>query len=340
MEQTYDRARAARHPTVGSTDHTTHDRRKGTAVSHLGEPVGTGRLTTLARRHPVATFVVAALTLTTAVQIPPVLAGYGVIPGRTLPSRLGLDMEEAASILVVLALVAVTLAVTALEGGRPAVTTLLRRATRWRAAPGWWFAAAAALPLGTIGLAVALGDTARVPTAAALGAELVSAGIALCCINLWEETAWAGFLQTRLERTHTLVVAAVLTAVPFSAVHLPLRVVSGEITTPGGLAAGFLGLMVLTPVIRVLFGGLLRGGRGSILLVAVAHTAFNRSNNTDGIAADVLTGDARQLAALLTTAALTVVVVVVLRRFPRATGRHEVPPRRSVPTEEPTADVS
>jgi len=51
----------------------------------------------LARQHPVAIFLVAAVTLTLAVQTAPPLALHRVIPGRTLPSRLGLDMEEAAS---------------------------------------------------------------------------------------------------------------------------------------------------------------------------------------------------------------------------------------------------
>jgi uncharacterized protein len=41
-------------------------------------------------------------------------------------------------------------------------------------------------------------------------------------VNLWEETAWAGVMQTRLERRHNIVVAAALTAVPFGFIcHSP-----------------------------------------------------------------------------------------------------------------------
>ena len=47
--------------------------------------------------------------------------------------------------------------------------------------------------------------------------------------NLWEETAWAGVMQTRLERRHNIFVAAVLTAIPFGFIHLPLAFLS-EIT--------------------------------------------------------------------------------------------------------------
>jgi hypothetical protein len=48
--------------------------------------------------------------------------------------------------------------------------------------------------------------------------------------------------------------------------------------------------------------------------VGLTHTFFNRSNNTDGIAADLLPGgDSRQLAALLATVVLTVLLGLILR---------------------------
>ncbi|HEX8510434.1 MAG TPA: CPBP family intramembrane glutamic endopeptidase [Propionibacteriaceae bacterium] len=105
-----------------------------------------------------------------------------------------------------------------------------------------------------------------------LASEVLSVGIAVLCINLWEEAAWAGFFQTRLERDHNVFVAAVLTAVPFSAVHLPLRVIAGEATTWGGLAFAFLGLMIFVPIIRILFGCVLRGARDSVRLTTTALT--------------------------------------------------------------------
>ena len=41
--------------------------------------------------------------------------------------------------------------------------------------------------------------------------QLVSIALAVVVINLWEETVWAGFFQTRLESRFSFVVAAVLT---------------------------------------------------------------------------------------------------------------------------------
>jgi CAAX protease family protein len=45
-------------------------------------------------------------------------------------------------------------------------------------------------------------------------------------VNLWEETAWAGVMQARLERRHNIFVAGALTAVPFGFIHLPLAFLS------------------------------------------------------------------------------------------------------------------
>jgi uncharacterized protein len=72
--------------------------------------------------------------------------------------------------------------------------------------------------------------------------------------------------------------------------------------------------MVLV-IVRSLFGRVLRGAGNSLLVVGLTHAMFNRSNNNDGIAADLLPGsDSRQLAALLATILLTVVLGLVLRR--------------------------
>jgi len=51
----------------------------------------------------------------------------------------------------------------------------------------------------------------------------------------------------------------------------------------------------------------LRGATNSILLAATTHTFFNRSNNIDGIAADILEGSNRPIAALLAATLTTVV---------------------------------
>jgi len=96
-------------------------------------------------------------------------------------------------------------------------------------------------------------------------------------------------------------------------VHIPIRVVAREIESPAELLPQFAVLMVLCIIIRVLLGGVMRGAANSILVVAATHTSFNRSNNVDGIAADLLVGQARTLAALAAAVVVATAILVVLR---------------------------
>ena len=106
-----------------------------------------------------------------------------------------------------------------------------------------------------------------------------------------------------------------LTAIPFAAIHMPLQVITGQVRSAVDFAVGFGLLMVLVIFVRSLFGMVLRGAANSLLLVGLTHAMFNRSNNTDGIVADLLPGsDSRQIAALLATILLAVVLGLVLRR--------------------------
>jgi membrane protease YdiL (CAAX protease family) len=282
------------------------------------------RFAALAQRHPVALFLMLAVAASYALSLIPILMQFGVIPGRLIPARLGIDMERATGVLLLLALFPTAVAVTWLEGGRPAVQQLFRRMLRWQVPLMWWLVAVVALPALTVIIAVILGDLSSLPTRTALAREILGVAAALLIVNLWEEAVWAGFLQTRLERRYSFFVAAALTAVPFAAVHLPLRVVTGEVRSASDLAVNFGLLLVLGLIVRPLFGMVLRGARNSLLLVALTHTFFNRSNNSDGIAADILSGDNRPIAALLATLILTVLLGVVLRKKLTGSYRREL----------------
>lgn len=264
-------------------------------------------------RHATAVFAVAALSASYAALGLMILVDRGHLPGRSIPSRIGWDMEEASSIILVLVLLATTITVTHVTEGAAGLKTLASRITRWRVDWRWWLTGVAAVPAFTVGFAVALGDEVVPPQPMTVLDEIAAAGLALLLINIAEETTWAGFLQTRLERAHSLLVAAVLTAVPFALVHIPIRVVAREIDSPADLLPQFAVLMVLCTIIRVLLGGVMRGAGNSLLVVAVTHTSFNRSNNVDGIAADLLVGQARPLAALAAAIVVAALILVALR---------------------------
>jgi uncharacterized protein len=199
-------------------------------------------------------------------------------------------MERFSAAVLTVLLFGSALLVTYLCGGRRDVRQFFRRILRWKVSIGWWLTAFLALPLLTVVIAVLLGDTAVVPSGSVLWREVLGIAIAFLLINLWEVAAWAGFLQTRLERRHNFFLAALLTGIPFAAIHMPLQVITGQVRSAMDFPVG-LGL-----------------------LVGLSHTMFNRSNNTDGIAADILRGgDSRQVAALLATVALVIVLGLVLR---------------------------
>ena len=265
-------------------------------------------------RHPLSAFLMMALPLTYALMVWPALAEYDVLPGDSLPGRIGLDMEEAASLLLLVAIFGSTLTVTYLTEGKEGLRILRSRMTRWRVGLRWWLTAAVAIPAGTVALAVLFGDEFSVPSASTLLSEAGALLFALVVINLLEEATWTGFLQTRLERRFSFFLSAAFVAVPFALVHLPLRVITREVTSAGELIGAFVTLIVLGLFVRTLFATVARGAANSILLAAATHTMFNRSNNIDGLAADLLSGPNRQVAALLTTLVLTVTVVIVNRR--------------------------
>jgi len=272
-----------------------------------------GRLHAFARQHPISVFLGLVLPLAYLLMSLPIMAQHGVIPGRDLPGMIGLDLEEAASLLLILVLFPAALVATSLEGGRPAVRVLFRRLFRWRVGPVWWWVAAAILPVTTVAFAVVLGDSAQIPGPGVLAHEMLAIVVALLLVNIWEEGAWAGFLQTHLEGRHRFLTASALTAIPFAAVHLPLRFINGE-TTPSGLVAAFVVLVLFSILIRTMLAMMLRGSGNSVLLVAVMHTSFNRSNNTDGLASDILQGGNRQSASLLATLVVIALLAALTRR--------------------------
>jgi membrane protease YdiL (CAAX protease family) len=268
-------------------------------------------------RHPMAAFLVIAGSLGYSCMIAVVLAARGIVPGGSLPGLLHIAPDEAAGFMLVWAgLVPATLIVTSLTEGRAGVRRLAARMVRWHVSWGWWLLVLAGLPVLTVGLAVLMGDPLRpVDPVALLVSQLPLLAINLLVTNLWEEAAWAGFLQTRWERRHNLLVASLLTGVIFALGHLPLALFHD--VTVASLAFSFLLYLTLGVLVRPLLALVLRGTGGSLLLVAVLHSIFNRTNNENGIAATLVPGEARGLAMLVAVVALIAIVTMAITRRDR-----------------------
>ncbi len=278
-----------------------------------------GRIQGWAARHPLTAFLVLTFSLAYPLMSLPILASHGVIPGGTLPAKLHVAPDELTGLLLTVGvLLPATVTVTWAADGREGVRRLLRRMLRWRIGVGWWLVVLAALPALTVGFAVLLGDSWRLVDPVDL--VLSQTGLLLVnflLVNLWEGTAWAGFVQTRLERRHNLLVAVLLTAVPFGLIHWSMAFF-GDFTA-GSLTFGLVAYLVLGALVRPMLAVVLRGSRDSVLAVALLHSIFNRTNNDNGITASLLHGQGRQLAILLAVVALTAVVALIIgRRLARA----------------------
>ena len=143
-----------------------------------------------------------------------VAVGVG-LPMLALPAIAGIQMAPFLLGLVYFALLAPALVLTRRYEGRQALSHLLRRVLIWRFSPIRWAIIVFAMPLLTIGVAAVSGTLASPKdgwspeiTSYLLGTFIIGALL----LNLWEETAWGGFFQTRVMAERGLSRAAVMTA--------------------------------------------------------------------------------------------------------------------------------
>jgi uncharacterized protein len=168
--------------------------------------------------------------------------------------------------------------VTRVAEGPGGVRRLLRRLLVWRFPPSRWALVLLFTPALTIAAAAAAGTRPTPadgwPTAAGtyLFATVVTGAL---LVNLAEETAWAGMVQTRLAARRGLLPGALLTAPLFAAMHLPLQFTPGW--TWGSVAIGTTALVLVAPAFRYVVGELLAGTGGSLLAVGLWHASFNAS---------------------------------------------------------------
>jgi membrane protease YdiL (CAAX protease family) len=273
-----------------------------------------------AARRPVTAFLIMAFGIAYPVMSLVALAVHRVIPGGPLLDRLPVPPDETVGLMLTMfALLPSALFVTWAADGRPGVASLFKRIARWRFGIGWWLAVLAGLPVLTVLATLILGGSLEsIEPSKLFWDQFRLLLINFIVVNLWEETAWAGVMQTRLERRHNIFVAAVLTAIPFGFIHLPLAFLS-EITIASiliSLAAYILLGLFLRPLVAVV----LRGSRDSLLAAGLMHSVFNRTNNDNGIAASLLNGELYRLGILIAVVVLIAALALLAgrRRLSRA----------------------
>ena len=159
---------------------------------------------------------------------------------------------------------------------------------RWRVGTGRFAYVLLALPLLTLAVAAA-GGSLRAPDGGWLrevgGYLFLTLVFGALLGNVWEETAWAGFAQSRLIARHGLLRGSLLTAIPFALIHLPLAFEEHGLrgTSGGDLALTWTLLIAIAPFARYLYGMTLVDTGGSVLAVGVLHASFNATGQLGAV---------------------------------------------------------
>lgn len=221
----------------------------------MSEAVGQGArgLRAIIRRYPVVMFCLLLAAGSWPVQV---LAGRSVALVLVGPS--------------VCAFVVV-----ALGEGRAGARQLWLRVLRWRVPGRYHLFALTGLGASIVGVAYAVtaiafpGDLAA-PSAAVLVSAPLNFLLIFLLVGLGEEFGWRGFLQTRLQVRSGPLRATVLVGVLWAVWHFPL-----VLTEQGGITPTLAWFTAGTIGASLVYAWLFNSTGGSVLLVAMMHTAVN-----------------------------------------------------------------
>ncbi len=232
----------------------------------------------LARRHPIAVFLILAYAASAAIFAVPLLsnAGIGVID---------LDLPGAAPFILLstISLAVAAFATTALGDGRAGVRELRRRVFHFRVNPGWYVVALLLLPATAVATAVALGGVEPLANLATspdliLGTVVAGALLAFLLVNWWEETAWTGFALHRLQPRVGPIAASVVTTWLQAVIHLPLVFIADGVTdgrVPADQIPFYLVALFVLPIsVRLVITWIYNATGRSLPIVGLYHAGL------------------------------------------------------------------
>lgn len=223
---------------------------------------------------------------------------------------------------------------TGIVAGRVGVADVLRRTVAWRGRVGW-LAVAVLGPLALYAVAVVV---ARVvegswPDLSRFGAGTEYPALPLAVFwvanlvfyGFGEEVGWRGFAQPVVARRRSALGAALVVSVIWAGWHLPLFGITA--TYRAMPAIGFVGFALSMVAGALVLAWLYLHSRGSILVVAVFHAAFDITITTPSTTTLIPT----LMGAVITIAALAVIPSLARARHTDLFGGAVARPR---PTDE------
>lgn len=261
-------------------------------------------VTGIVARYPIAAFLVWFFTVGQALAFAPVYLDVGVAD----------QWFVIASTLIGLLLP--TIVITRMTDGPAGVRDLGRRIVKLDAPWTLYAVGLLAMPLLAIALAVVLLGAPAVPTSTAVtaiaGGLVVTTVVGFALTNLWEEVAWMGFVQARLQHRHGAMRAAAITAPLFALQHTALAVGgNGPIFAVMVLTA----LAVLSVPFRAFCGWVYNRSNGSLFLVGLVHALSNAvgpgTGLSDGYLRHLYPGDA-ELVGVVHIVALAIIGLIAI----------------------------
>ena len=245
-----------------------------TAIQQSVPPSALGRLVA---RHPVATFLVMAFTVSITIAFVRLRTNGDIDQSPSYPYLVGF-LEHLFSVALPAFLVVAAI------HGKTGVRDLARWSLRWRVGARWYLIALFGLPIASVLCASVIYGVAPL-NALVDNWELLftlilpSLLIRIVFLNTIEEIGWLGFLQARLQDQYGPWKACLLVEIPFALWHLP-----GLLGDTGGqLSLAF----VLTGVFAIfqLCGRfvnmwLYNNTNRSVLLAGMFHATYNTTINT------------------------------------------------------------
>jgi membrane protease YdiL (CAAX protease family) len=243
------------------------------------QPTSTSWLKQFIIHHPLVAFLGMVYAISWLLFVPSLLSqnGIGVLPFE-------IPVTPFLLLSVIFGLTLPSYIVTRATRGREGVGELRRRYTHWRVGIHWYVLALFALPIIDL-LAASLWLGTAPLTAFANNWELLftvflpNALVGTVLINLWEEGAWTGFLQPRLQERWGARRSSVMVAAAMGLFHVPLIFILGGVSDepiPPERYWLYFALLLAGPIpFRLLITWLWNSTRGSVIIVALFHAAFN-----------------------------------------------------------------
>ncbi len=253
------------------------------------------KMQALVGKHPLAIFFPLAIGISWSVGVPLAV---------TAASRAGRpSMPFSLHYLVAYGPMIAAFLLTWVEDGRAGIRELLARILKWRVRPLWWLVAAS--PLIALGF-LAIGDRlfqGQWMDFDLLGRVQFLPDLGWGALILWvftfgfgEEIGWRGYALPRLQKGRSALSATLILSLFLALWHVPAFF---YLYDPSILVAWLIGMVAGA----VVFTWLYNSSRGSILMVALWHGAFNfisGSQAGEGV-----------IAAILSTAVMVWAVVLI-----------------------------